>query len=262
MFDYNYTTLEVKGDIAPTRKKSLMLPYGICMKINITKSKPRILLSTKQKVHIIAADPYTANDVWTEIDQDSVTSIGPYSENLYERGVYELEYSVHDATHDELTCTDYTKTKQNYQECIRTLIKQKFREIYGCLPPWVPANETENICKTEMRWKKNTNNVFQFVNEILDNREVEMFKQCLLPCVSMKMKLQRTRHETNWPEHVRFTVHSKAWANKRTEFHSYNGFNFIVDFGSALGLWMGLSCLSILDQVLENWVLMQNYWKK
>jgi hypothetical protein len=78
----------------------------------------------------------------------------------------------------------------------------------------------------------------------------------------MKMKLQRTRYDRNWPEKAFFKVYSKAWANKRTKVYSYDGLNFIVDFGSALGLWMGLSCLSLLDQILEAWGFVVKGWKK
>ena len=267
MFTHNYTNLNVYDDIDPSMKKTLLLPQGICMKLNITKSKPTISLITKQKVEVIAVDPYKANDVWTEKDPDSVTTIGPHTESLYENGIFELEYTVHDsAIHDGLTCTDYTKTKQTYQECISTLIKQKLSSVYGCLPPWIPADESENICKTEIDLRLSQEMMegpeFQFLKELLGSREVEMFKQCLLPCVSIKMKLKRTRYDTNFPDNAWISIYSKAWAKKRTDIYSYNGFNFIVDFGSALGLWMGLSCLSILDQILETWVVMQKYWKK
>ena len=267
VFDNNYNTLNISGDVDPCMKKTLMLPYGICMRLNVTKSMPSITVTTKQMVHIIAVDPSKANDVLTETDQDSVITIGPYSESIYEKGIHELKYIVHDSViHDGITCTDYTKTESSYQVCISTLIRQKLRAVYGCLPPWIPANETENICKEEIDFELSSKikkgPTFKFLQELLDNREVEIFKQCLLPCITMKMKLQRTRYDRNWPEKAFFKVYSKAWANKRTKVYSYDGLNFIVDFGSALGLWMGLSCLSILDQILETWVVMQKYWKK
>ena len=33
--------------------------------------------------------------------------------------------------------------------------------------------------------------------------------------------------------------------------YSYDLFNLVVDLGSALGLWLGLSALSIFDNILE-----------
>ena len=32
---------------------------------------------------------------------------------------------------------------------------------------------------------------------------------------------------------------------------AYTWFNFIIDVGSSLGLWLGLSALSIIDQAIE-----------
>ena len=37
------------------------------------------------------------------------------------------------------------------------------------------------------------------------------------------------------------------------ESFSYDVINLVVDLGSALGLWLGLSALSILDYILTFW---------
>ena len=81
--------------------------------------------------------------------------------------------------------------------------------------------------------------------------EVKMFKRCLLPCVTMRIKLHQIRYDRNMINKAWLSTYSLDLATKLTEVYSYDQFDFVVDFGSALGLWLGLSCLSILDYVLE-----------
>ena len=54
----------------------------------------------------------------------------------------------------------------------------------------------------------------------------------------------------------------KVFLISNTQVYSYDILNLTVDLGGALGLWLGLSCLSILDNILDNWISMKNYWKK
>ena len=269
LFVNDYTNMKVfpeNGIGNPfSLERSLMFPHGICMRVLYNKSKS-LFVHAKHRVQILVVDPSQANDVWTEEDPDAKTIIGPSSENQYEKGIYEIDYTVYDATiHDGTTCTDYTKSEITYGKCVSNLMKEKLMNIYGCLPPWVPAHESECIYKTEMNIYSGEifeDPVFKALKELLDNREVDMFQNCLPPCVSMKIKLQRTRFDTKFPDHVVFKAFSKGLAKKLTDVFSYDEFNFIVDFGSALGLWMGLSCLSILDQILETWASFMKFWKK
>ena len=259
LFDYDYTNLHLYSNYSTANEYILLLPYGICMKIR--ESSPTIHFSTKQNIELILADPYRENDILTQQYPDAKAAVGPTYENYYELGVYEVDYTVHDSSiHDGYTCTDYTKTKHSYQHCINTIAKCVFESWYGCLPPWFPGNESENICKTERPRKKT--NFFQALDDLLNNREVRMFKKCLPPCVTINIKLQQTRHERHRLSEAWLTAVSKDLATKLTEVYSYDQFDFVVDFGSALGLWLGLSCLSILDHILEMWMSVKKYWKK
>ena len=42
-----------------------------------------------------------------------------------------------------------------------------------------------------------------------------------------------------------------------TDVHSYDGFSIIVEFGSALGLWLGLSALHIFNSILDYYIVLQ-----
>ena len=39
---------------------------------------------------------------------------------------------------------------------------------------------------------------------------------------------------------------------------AYDGFSLIVELGSALGFWLGMSAISLLDIIMENWISVQH----
>ena len=63
------------------------------------------------------------------------------------------------------------------------------------------------------------------------------------PCTTMKTKLKQVLYRTNRPEYAFIDIESKDWATVYTEVPSYDFFSLMVDIGSSLSLWMGLSCL-------------------
>ena len=137
VFDYDYTKFKVIGEYGTSKEYILMLPYGICLKLSGSKSSSTIWIGTKQKVHMFLADPYRANDIWTEKLSDTQTTLGPSSDNYYEHAVFEVDYTVDDASiHDGKICTDYTKKQHSYQHCISTIAINEFKSWYGCFPPW------------------------------------------------------------------------------------------------------------------------------
>ena len=100
------------------------------------------------------------------------------------------------------------------------------------------------------------------IHELLQNYELDVFKRCLPPCKTMKIKIKRVSYMSNYLNFAFLEARSTDWATVHTQVYSYDILSLTVDFGSALGLWLGLSCLSILHNVLENWILMKKYWKK
>jgi hypothetical protein len=61
-------------------------------------------------------------------------------------------------------------------------------------------------------------------------------------------------HWTNRLEKAFLEAKSQDWATVHKQVYSYDIFSLTVDLGSALGLWMGFSILSILDHILINWI--------
>ena len=238
----------------------------MCIKFENLLHRAAIKISSKKDITIYFVDPAKANDIRTEGTLGAKANIGPTSDTLFFFGNYELEYLLYDSRiHDGTTCTDYTKLDMTYGECLNDILKKESLATYGCLLPWISTNNSKMNCKEKIDIEPNVMKSTPLYTDILyliKNFEPQMFKKCLPPCITMEIKLHEVSYKSKVLDEAGFEAISKDWATVYTLVYSYDILSLTVDLGSALGLWMGLSCLSILDHILENWISIKNYWKK
>ena len=129
-------------------------------------------------------------------------------------------------------------------------------EWYKCLPPWFPRNSTltcqmgKVIEINDENWAMHT----QF-NRFIDGLEINILKLCLPPCVTMQFKLNEVKHFTNEIDYAFVSMEIKDEIIVYTDVYAYDIFNLFVDLGSSLGLWLGLSALSIFDTLVEFYMV-------
>ena len=247
-------------------KRTFLFPNGVCVELENLLKQNYFSIYSKKEVSIFFVDPARANNIRTEETLDATLSIGPTTSVYFTHGKYKLEYSLNDdSIHDGTTCTDYTKAEVSYGDCLNDIMTQEFLATYGCLPPWMFTNKTHMICKKETNINANTlemSPIFDDFVSLVYNDETEMFKRCLPPCKTMQLKLKQSFFTKKFNKEARFVANSEEWATVHTKVYSYDILSLTVDLGSALGLWLGLSCLSILDNILENCIFMKKYLKK
>jgi hypothetical protein len=262
LFKNDYQT--ILSNLSHTWQRIFLFPHGICLKLIGVSPKLLVHLRATKRVIFIVVDPYMANSIRTEQTVDAKTIIGPIDEH-FEAEVNEVEYTLHDASiHDGVTCTK-VKSEKSYGNCVEGLLRRRFLSVYGCLPPWVSSRKPEMICGSETNVSSEVIRKRPFyweLQQLMNNRKVDMFKNCLPPCLTLQTKLWKTRYESNFVDHAILDVKSQDWATVYTQVNSYDIFNLTVDLGSALGLWMGWSCLSILDHILAYWIYVQKYLEK
>ena len=274
IYGFNYTTLKVGVKSDPDKEWNYdhhmqtisLYPQGVCKKLQDVPAKPLVRITTKKADTIFFVDPARANDIRTEQTLDAQVTIGPSSNTHYEFGSVEVEYAIHDdSILTGITCNDYTNSHTSYANCLKTIHNDVFLSKYRCLPPWVTTNDTKKTCTKAMNIETSTiygSTVYNVVKELVNNKEVGMFKKCLPPCITTTMKIQKLRYDKNSPTEAYLEIISKEVASVHKQVYSYDIFSLTVDLGSALGLWMGLSCLSILDHILANWISVKKYLKR
>ncbi len=181
--------------------------------------------------------------------------IGPTPDGLFETKLYEVALSLHDLrVHDGKTCIDYEKTGSSYGECTESMFKNTILEWYGCLPTWVQDDSIKTCDANMSKLVSDEQIIYEVQNEmnkLVTGFELDRFKQCLQPCMTMQLNYNLRRHikKRQYKSTIRFMFAEKVAVFK--DVLAYDGFNLLVDIGSALGLWLGLSALSISDKILE-----------
>ena len=93
--------------------------------------------------------------------------------------------------------------------------------------------------------------VYYNTKRISHGQDLEIANDCMQPCLTMSITLKRTFYMSNGLRHATARLESQKDIIILKDVYSYDLFNLVVDLGSALGLWLGLSALSIFDNILE-----------
>ena len=70
------------------------------------------------------------------------------------------------------------------------------------------------------------------------------------PCLTMKVKMLRRQNLVNYIGEANLILHPQHEVKVFKDIYSYDAVNLVVDLGSALGLWLGLSALGIFDYII------------
>ena len=247
--------MEINGNMIITKlddKVDFILPFGYCMKVDpMVKG---ITITGTNRTTLLLVDPFMNNGIRvTEMD-NSKHEFGPTGEDTFDAYQYLMKLSVHDKSIDDgKTCTDYTKHGNSYGKCIQDVLEEHLMQSYGCLPPWI-TKEQGKICGKDMDVEiQDMEAVGKIMPEILDlikGLELDMFKICLPPCITMHVHMKELLHNTNKKSYGAIEYNVADDATVLTEVYAYDIFSLVVDLGSAVGLWLGLCALSIFDYVI------------
>ena len=143
----------------------------------------------------------------------------------------------------------------SYQESVNNALNEDLLPELGCIPPWLSS---ESHCNKIYEFDSKFYQSFLpsgvvFENYTLPNRLYDQNvaqKRSKKPCLKMTILVERRLKQIS--DKIRYAV--ELWFHTDVVFKkkvvSYDMFNFVVDAGSSLGLWLGLSILNITDAVI------------
>ena len=152
------------------------------------------------------------------------------------------------------SCADYEILGTSYGECLKNDLKDLMLKWLGCLLPWFP-DQHHPICKFVEKTEAN-DKAFTEIKKFLVGRKNKL-QRCLPPCHRMNFRLKLVDEWVRENEaRVEFDIPNNVTV--LTDYYAYDEFSLIVDLGSALGLWMGLSALDIF----QSWLYLLKFTKK
>ena len=242
LYSFNYSDLAVGNGKS---EKVEVVTSGFCMKISNFSMNSIVEITTKNPLRVYILDPYRSTALRLErmLGHTLKLKKGPRG---FSNSLYKISFELHDDTlHDGNICKDYSRAKGEFGDCFKQELEVNLKNLFGCLPIWFPTDSIK--CSTSSMPHNET--AHDYLSDLLDN--IEMKTKCKPSCFKLKMNFMLESEITNFPKYTVFEVKfgEKVQIHKRA--YSYDAFSLTVELGSALGLWVGLSALGLLDIFIE-----------
>ncbi len=155
---------------------------------------------------------------------------------------YKISFELHDDTlHDGDICKKYSKADG---DCLKQELEVNLKNWFGCLPIWFPTD----LIKCSNSSKPHNDEVYRYLGSFLGNTEINT--TCKPSCYHLKMNFMLEKEITNYPKYSVLRLEFDKDVRVHKGVYSYDVFSLIVELGSALGLWVGLSALGLLDIII------------
>ena len=188
---------------------------------------------------------------------DSESMAGDFIKSTaYSNKYFAIEFEEIHRLEESGECTNYgdgTEFK-TYADCVANEQEKLFRPLLGCMVPWLAAPNNPDICKGRLQISKNLHDLF--LDNFNDIYRSQGFKvsdyshACLKPCLQLQAKSKQKSTEYGVMESG-ISLNFKKTVKVTRYMESYGLFDLVVEMGSSLGLWIGLSALGIFDLLLE-----------
>ncbi len=251
LFDNDFEGFSTKHSVT---KSVFSLMRGNCKKISWHVGENHNVseeIYATEKSYMIMVDPMKV-DVPSLISMENAkVDFGPVTEEFYLYIGYELIFSLYDSRiQDGITCMDYKSINSSYGKCLDQVMRKEFLKNLDCLPPWI-SNNTDLVCEKDkavhIKDKKRYDKLADNLKEMTSGREMDSWKECLPPCMSMSVVMKKTDSISNYIGRSLLDLKAILKVTVYTEVYAYDALSLIVDLGSAMGLWLGLCALTVLD---------------
>ena len=170
---------------------------------------------------------------------------------------FKIKTTIVKARNDKNSCKEYA-TPYGYKECAEKSLRKKLMLLLGCIPPWMSQLYNEPVCYHDVEFNNETQAKYVkaqmalIVKYIMLNYvDVLNFEgECKLPCTQIHFSVQRTRYFDFKNSNVLIMKFDDS-VKILEERNDYDLFALMVEVGSSLGLWIGLSAIGLFDLSLE-----------
>ena len=235
---------------------------GLCFKALISQDLVKHYLDTYGKLKLFL--DITDNEAYDILMLDPNRFNGiRFNEESYEGdkltydsadlNVYDIEIRSEelDKRDIEADCEEYVT--ETYQDCIEREAKKDLVDLLGCNVPWFTSIE-QTICRfdTPNITTKVQQNLIQYM-DVMNSYTVEMYassKMCKKSCRSLTIIARKSNSfDVGSINHTLVYLFFNPSVKNTKYILKVNHLDLLVNVGSSLGLWLGLSLFSAFQSI-------------
>ena len=241
-----------------------LLPYGFC---TVAEGKPSKLISGEPKkftFHLKKGGIYDVyiTDVASSLHFQLQTPLTtgdkihfdiPVNFTRRKTADYTVELTEKQVTTQDGSCTNYPDKagNANYQDCVEEENSRRILPILGCMVPWM---SDEDQCSVVMKRLPEHEDIFKWLKLVYYwswTGSGYRFSSCSLPCtmVSAHAKFLHASEIKSSKAHTIY-IYFNDNVKIETVLLAYGMDSLLVEIGSSLGLWLGLSVVGLFDVLL------------
>ena len=130
----------------------------------------------------------------------------------------------------------------------------------NCIPPWLSATNQcySNFTSNTTRDYIDGNFSKQFFDPQDNFKPSVAEERCKVPCKIMTNTVRYIGDKESLDLKTKFTIRFEKVVRIEKKVLAYTFFDFVIDGGSSLGLWLGLSALGIVDLLIATFKQIRN----
>ena len=147
-------------------------------------------------------------------------------------------------------CKEYTDGE--FENCVDEELQDLWKPILGCNPPWLSSkHQCNSIMNTTEIDDLLHNRTFKTFTNIRSMKSYAAKERCTKPCTEVRNTIFKNEHNFfGLGNYAIFNLVFDDIVVLKTKMLAYGFSDFLIDMGSSLGLWFGLSVFGIRDVVI------------
>ena len=237
-----------------------MMPYPICYELENFGHKIQFILDRPCRIIFTNPNSQLYHRMGSNILRGDGIPVNAHTGKSGTQTYYKLKTTMLEKSEEKFGCT--AKLDFNYAECVNGELKKNLMNLLGCIPLWLismtrstsdlKCPETLNMeSKIDADFIKGKLKLFIEQTNYQAEVELESGNACKVPCSQLEIYARKASHfKGSWKNHW-FNLHFEVMADVHKEVSNYDKFSLVVEIGSSLGLWIGLSALAVFDIVIK-----------
>ena len=257
MLDQTWVYGKQKNVLKPLPKNVITMPQGVCKSLSSyeidSKRGPLNINIREGQITVYITNPHP--ELHFKRDINSMSGDKIYIDVNRTKSVHRHQYykvELHETYLREGLdgCMNYSKTTpfSSYQDCVERDLTSKWLQAYGCVAPWM---SDKNGCNTTFDRKPEHAALLDEVSNLYEDALFgydPVFSNCLPPCIktSVKVKYYGSYERPFW-NHSSITISFRDTVHLSIMKSAYTEVDLLIEAGSSLGLWLGLSVIGLYD---------------